>query len=93
MLLSRGYRLRLQEIGLDFWHDADEVRQFEGLNDCLVIDDDVEYFSKRHQILSNVKHFLVGERRPHLQLSASPDIPTDPMSAIIQNRIKMAVKY
>lgn len=93
MLLSRGYRLRLQEIGLDFWHDADEVRQFEWLNDHLVIDDDVEYFSKRHQILFNVKHFLVSERRRCLQLSASPNIPTDPMSAIIQNRIRMAIKH
>ena len=64
-----------------------------GLNDHLVIDDDVEYFSKRHQILSNVKHFLVGERRRCLQLSASPNIPTDPMSAVIQHKIRMAVKY
>ena len=93
MRLSRGYHLRLEEIGLDSWHDADWVRLFEGLNAYLVIDEDVEYFSKRHQILSNVKHFLVGERRRRLQLSASPNIPTDPMSAVIQNRIRMAVKY
>ena len=91
-----SYRVKLEAIGFDPWSDPDEFADFESLNANLKLDLDTAAFGRRYPILENVRRLLLGSAPvPKSVLPPQPpaksNYPHDPMSAIIQNKIKVSM--